>query len=221
MFRRPSRYSFLMTWDTSLFRKRNAPPRARRASSITIPAHAHPLSRLIFELMFRQGKTYSEIADRSGILHSTMKSIRCRNIPSLTTIESLLTALDHQLVAVPSATALPHDLRADLEPIAKKHGESLEHLVAAVVEFRTIGAVLRPDGQARVREEVDRGRKYAARRAAGNAGKRGALSGKLANNPAAPAADRDQPPRHHPGAQTARRAANKSATTARTLRSPQ
>jgi len=101
--------------------------------------------------------TYDRLEELSAVLRSTTKAWRSKSAPGLTAIEACLVALNHKLVAVPSIDSMPPDLRANLEPLAQKHGVSIEHLVAWLVEVRALGEVLTADAQARLLAARSRG----------------------------------------------------------------
>lgn len=99
-----------------------------RPSRVTVPEHAHPLTKIIFSEMNRQGITYSELEWRSGVLLSTVKAWRQRNRPGIETIESCLGALGWDLIATPRPEHLPTELVAELDALAGKWGEQLTSL---------------------------------------------------------------------------------------------
>lgn len=105
-------------------------------SRISVPKHAHPLSRLLFSEMARQRVTYWDLHLDSGVLVSTVKAWRLDNVPGLSTIEAALGALGWSVLPVPSAKALPADLRADLQAVADKHQRQFPALefVAIIAE---------------------------------------------------------------------------------------
>lgn len=74
-----------------------ANPRARA----TVPARAHPLVKRIFAEMRRQGVTYVELGERSGLARETLTAWRVRNIPDLTSLEAVLGALGLKIAVAP------------------------------------------------------------------------------------------------------------------------
>ena len=111
----------------------------RRPSKITIPERAHPLAKAVFAEMRRQSVSYDELEWRAGVLRSTFKAWRTNNRPGLDTIEAALGSLGWHVLAVPKASALPDELREDLEAVAAKHCTSLPCL-----EFIAAAANRRP-----------------------------------------------------------------------------
>jgi hypothetical protein len=114
------------------FRKRDK----SRPSRITVPERCHPLAKVVFAEMQRQGMTYLDIEWKSGVLVSTLKAWRKQNRPGLETIEATLGALGWSVLPVPRPDILPPELRADLASLAERHGLStlpcLEFISAAV-----------------------------------------------------------------------------------------
>jgi hypothetical protein len=97
----------------------------RRPSKITVPERAHPLARLVFAEMRRQGVTYDELEFRANVLRSTFKAWRTNNRPGLDTIEAALGSLGWHVLPVPKPETLPAQIRADLEAVAERHGSTL------------------------------------------------------------------------------------------------
>jgi hypothetical protein len=91
-------------------------------SRITIPERCHPLAKVVFAEMKRQGVTYDELEWRSGVLRSTFKAWRTNNRPGLDTIEAALGVLGWSALPVPKPHTLPVELREDLEAIVERHG---------------------------------------------------------------------------------------------------
>lgn len=112
--------------------------RHRIPSRITIPERCHPLAKVVFAEMRRQGVTYDELEHRSGVLRSTFKAWRTNNRPGLDTIEAALGALGWSVLPVPKPEAIPADLRADLQAVADKYDLELPclQLIAAAVSRR-------------------------------------------------------------------------------------
>lgn len=110
----------------------------RRQSKITIPEHCHPLAKVVFAEMRRQGVTYDELEHRSGVLRSTFKAWRTNNRPGLDTIEAALGALGWSVLPVPDPQTIPADLRSELQAIADDHEIELPclPLIAAAASRR-------------------------------------------------------------------------------------
>lgn len=106
-----------------------------RPSKITVPPHAHPLSRLTFELMRDTRTSYQELAFHSGVQPTTIKSLRCEKIGSIRTFEALLGAFGWRLVPCPPLDALPADVREKLEEISLSFRSDDEVLAAAIATF--------------------------------------------------------------------------------------
>lgn len=94
--------------------------RPPRPSKITIPTHCHPMAKVVFAEMRRQGVTYDELEHRSGVLRSTFKAWRTNNRPGLDTIEAALGSLGWSVLPVPNLAELPEDVRAGLTELASK-----------------------------------------------------------------------------------------------------
>lgn len=88
-------------------------------SRITLPDAAHPLSRLMYQLMKNHAVTYDELEFRSGVLRTTMKSHRVGKIPTLQSIEALLGSFGWTLMPVPPLSSLPEDVREKLDNIGR------------------------------------------------------------------------------------------------------
>lgn len=96
-----------------------------RPSRVTVPAHAHPLARLVFAEMNRQRITYESMTFDAGIQDSTLKAWRVSKTPGLTTIEAALGVVGWSLVPVPRHDRLPLELQAELDRLA---GDFPEHM---------------------------------------------------------------------------------------------
>jgi len=132
-------------------------PKARRPT-LTQPASCHPAARVIFVLMKRGGVTYDTLAEKSGVLRSTVKAWRHSNSPSWDCLNAVANVLGHELVVAPKLETLDPALRRDLEALAEKHGAQIEHLAAHLVETRALNIVTTEDGRRRVerwRERFD------------------------------------------------------------------
>lgn len=93
-----------------------------RPSKITVPPHAHPLAKVVFAEMKRQGVTYDELEYRAGVLRSTFKAWRGSNCPSIPTVSAALGVLGFDVLPVPKLERIDPAIRADLEAVAAKHG---------------------------------------------------------------------------------------------------
>ncbi len=114
------------------FTRRN-PERRRRETHVTIPQCAGPHVRLVFAEMNRQRVTYQELEDKSGVLRSTTKAWRHKNVPSLTSIEAVLGYLGWDFVPIPRERALPPDVVAELRPIAERLGVEMPNAIALLI----------------------------------------------------------------------------------------
>lgn len=93
-----------------------------RVSKITIPERCHPFAGRVFAEMKRQGVTYDELHERSGVLKSTFKAWRTNNQPGLDTIEAALAALGFRLEVVPIEPEEARDGRAAGPTPPRPHG---------------------------------------------------------------------------------------------------
>lgn len=128
---------------------RHAPP-PPRPSKITIPDHCHPLAKIIFAEMKRQGVTYDELEHRSGVLRSTFKAWRTNNRPGLDTIEAALGSLGWSLLPVPRHAELPADVREGLETLAAKWSDQNELLCGLLATVCRAAVVTHQAGPALV-----------------------------------------------------------------------
>jgi hypothetical protein len=119
------------------FRKKHGKSSEMRESKITIPTGVTPHVRFLFEEMRRQAVMYEEMEERSGVLRSTLKAWRFRNVPSLTSIEACLGVLGWTLVQVPNERVLPPALVADLKTLAARHDFEMEDTIEALIEVVT------------------------------------------------------------------------------------
>jgi len=113
-----------------------------RPSRVTVPRQAHPLAKLVFELMRRHGKTYDQLEYEAGVLRSTFKAWRGGgalrpNVPSLASIEAALGAFGWRLVPCPPLDSLPPETQAALEEISLDFLTDDEALAAAVLVATT------------------------------------------------------------------------------------
>jgi transcriptional regulator with XRE-family HTH domain len=111
----------------------------KRPSKITIPDRCHPMAKVVFAEMKRQGVTYDELEHRSGVLRSTFKAWRTNNRPGLDTIEAALGALGWSVLPVPKPL-LSAELSADLRAVADRHS------IFATDEFLAAAAALHSSG---------------------------------------------------------------------------
>lgn len=89
-----------------------------RPSRISIPERCHPIAKVVFGEMQRQGVTYDEMEYRSGVLRSTFKAWRTSNLPGLATSEAALGSLGWVLIPVPRLDILPPSIQAGLDALA-------------------------------------------------------------------------------------------------------
>lgn len=147
----------------------NSAPGARK-SNITVPTHAHPLARLAFAEMNRQGKTYMDTEWESGVLVTTLKAWRVHARPGLETIEACLGSLGWSLIPVPRMKRLPEKLQSDLEEIArswKLEEPVLAELLAICCKAPTIARTGRMIGRVRLRSPVNHATEIAVYRTDG------------------------------------------------------
>lgn len=109
-----------------------------RPSRISVPRRAHPICKLIFVEMARQGVTYLEMENRSGILVTTQKAWRGTEfgsrpkVPSLASVEAALGALGWQISPHPSLETLPPEVLAKVEEIGEHFVSDNSVLAAAI-----------------------------------------------------------------------------------------
>lgn len=103
-----------------------------RPSRITIPPHATPMARLVFQLMRDKGFSYAETEWRSGVLTTTIKSWRREKAPSLTSIQAVLNSLGWGIAPYPHLETLPPHIREQVEELAQSFFSD-EHALAAIV----------------------------------------------------------------------------------------
>lgn len=108
-------------------------PRKQRRSRVTIPNRVGPHARLVFSEINRQGFTYDEVEEGSGVLRSTLKAWRVKNRPGLETLEAVFGFLGWDFLPVPRASVLPPALFDDLRPLAERHGASMELAICAFI----------------------------------------------------------------------------------------
>lgn len=112
---------------------RREPTRCRRPSTVTIPTGVSPHVRLIFEELRRQGITYEETEEGSGVLKTTLKAWRHKNRPSLDSIEAVFGFLGWDFVPIPRSDRLPPDVVRALKPIADRLDLTMPGAIQAIV----------------------------------------------------------------------------------------
>lgn len=110
-------------------------PRNRRARCLTIPERVGPHARLVFAEMRRQGRTYDEVQESSGVLRATMKAWRRKNKPGLESLEAVLNSLGWNFTPTPSAEILSPDLAGELDAVATKLATGLPEVWAALIDI--------------------------------------------------------------------------------------
>ncbi len=65
----------------------------RRFRRLTIPAHAHPLVRKLFEEMNREQIGLTDMAERAGLARATFKGWRTRHCPRIVELEACYNVL--------------------------------------------------------------------------------------------------------------------------------
>jgi hypothetical protein len=114
-----------------LFRQPHNP----RARHLTIPEGIGPHVKLVFAEMRRQGRSYDAVEVASGVLRSTMKAWRKKNVPSLTSIEAVLNALGWRFTPTPVLETLPADVANDLTVLAERMNAEIPEVWAALIEI--------------------------------------------------------------------------------------
>jgi len=114
--------------------RRNPDPKPRRLT-VSVPERAGPHVKLVFAEMARQGFTYDEVEERSGVLRPTLKAWRYKNAPSLQNIEAVFGVLGFDFVPIPRPAVLPREVVAELQPIADRLGLSMAATVRSLVEI--------------------------------------------------------------------------------------
>lgn len=64
-----------------------------------IPANSHPLVRLLFAEMMRQGISNEHLAHKSGVSHNAINNMR-KTTPRVVLLEAVLNAIGFDLVAI-------------------------------------------------------------------------------------------------------------------------
>lgn len=124
------------------------PPPPPRPSRVTVPERCHPMAKIVFGEMNRQGVTYDELEYRSGVLRSTFKAWRTHNKPGLDTIEAALGSLGWVVIPVPRIEHLPPNIQAGLEVLAAEwEGDHplLHQLLATVCKAPILGEFARAE----------------------------------------------------------------------------
>jgi transcriptional regulator with XRE-family HTH domain len=124
--------------------------RRRGPSTITIPSGVSPHVKLVFEEMRRQGITYEEVEDGSGVLKTTLKAWRHKNRPSFDALCAVLGFLGWDFVPIPRDRVLDPDVIAVLQPAAKQVGLDLGDAAqfAAEIAFgRPMASATQPSGR--------------------------------------------------------------------------
>lgn len=114
--------------------RRKPKPRPRRLT-VSVPERAGPHVKLVFAEMARQGFTYDEVEERSGVLRPTLKAWRYKNAPSLQNIEAVFGVLGFDFVPIPRPAVLPREVVAELQPIADRLRLSMTATVRSLVEI--------------------------------------------------------------------------------------
>lgn len=96
------------------------PEPPKRPSRVTVPERCHPMAKVVFAEMQRQGVTYDQLEWDSGVLRSTFKAWRKDKNPGLITLEAVMGALGWSVVAVPRQDMLPPALQAQLDAMASE-----------------------------------------------------------------------------------------------------
>ena len=65
----------------------------RQFRRLTVPAHAHPLVRRLFEEMNHQQIGATDLAERAGLAVNTFKGWRTRHCPRVTELEACYNVL--------------------------------------------------------------------------------------------------------------------------------
>jgi hypothetical protein len=131
--------------------------RQKRPSLITVPERAHPIAKLIFAEMKKQGKTYSELEFESGVLVTTTKAWRQHSRPSIESAEAALGALGWSLVPVPRMDRLPEKLQSGIARLSTewiKEEPILGELLAEMCQAPIIARSGRLESFVRLRDPI-------------------------------------------------------------------
>jgi hypothetical protein len=121
-------------------------PAPKKPSRVTVPPRAHPLARLVFAEMQRQGVTYEELSFRSNVLPHTFKAWRTDNTPGLSTIEACLGSLGWALVPVPRFEEVPENVRAGARALAAEWQNENRVLAEILATVCTKPIIVNTDG---------------------------------------------------------------------------
>ena len=108
---------------------------------VSIPEHANPHARLVFQLMRGAGMGYADLEWKSGVLGSTVKSWRVEKTPSLQSIEAALGVFGWRLVPCPPMESLLPETRVALDEISLDFISDDSALAAAVANAITRAGV--------------------------------------------------------------------------------
>jgi transcriptional regulator with XRE-family HTH domain len=117
---------------------------------VTVPERAHPIVRFIFAEMKRQGVTYAQMSERSGLARETITAWRTRNKPDLDSIEAALGVLGYRLSslieempAALSESAMPQIVARRVADAAKRStpGRKVSPHMARELEYRSLQSV--------------------------------------------------------------------------------
>lgn len=112
------------------------PDEPRRPSKISIPGFgAHPMARLVFQLMRDTGTSYDELAHHSGLQRTTVKSWRREKLGSLRGYEAALGCFAWRIIPCPPLDSLPAAVREKLDDISLHFRSDDEVLAAAIATF--------------------------------------------------------------------------------------
>jgi hypothetical protein len=107
----------------------------RRSRNLTIPEKVGPHTRLVFAEMRRQGRTYDEVQESSGVLRATMKAWRRKNKPGLESLEAVLNSLGWNFIPTPASDVLSPDLASELDVVAAKMKIGMPEVWAALIQI--------------------------------------------------------------------------------------
>jgi hypothetical protein len=123
----------------------NRPDRRRNRvvrRMVTMPERVGPHVKLVFSEMARQGFTYDETEEGSGVRRATMKAWRKKNAPGLESLQAVFGFLGWDFAPVPSLQVLPPDLAGELTALALKMQRNMPTTWAAVVAVGVEQALL-------------------------------------------------------------------------------
>lgn len=146
------------------------PPPVKKPSRVSVPDHAHPLAKLLYAEMQRQGVTYNDLEWKSGVHIQTFKAWRSANTPGLSSMEACLGVVGWGLVPVPRFEDVPAEVRVLLKQAAalwKDENRVLYELLGTVCTAPilipggagdVVVATIKPRVPRRRREHPDQGR---------------------------------------------------------------